>query len=372
MPDRVVSVARGAPEAPEREISAPSPAPKPIREGEAPAEALALPCDLDILCCAWSAAGSRRIILAAAVGLAVVFLGTALLWKCLGGPQLAAAVETSETKGERMGLLLYWGWRVLICIGFAWAVTALMGLGITRAVGLRVAAHLPSAPRSKPERESSQGGLETTAPTSALKFALTRWLRAFCLPIPCVLVLGSLAALRALLVAEGGFHSPILNAVLYVMLLGISVVTVAILAFLVLASPLWLPCVAVEDSSATAAISTSLLYVVRKPWTCLVYLAATALRAAAILALLGLVFFLAGPTSSFDPLSLLTFRKLQEAWAKPPSMQSFSELVIGLAQAALLLIGLGYALASLFAGAVGTYLAARAGVSGAPPAEIQT
>ena len=205
---------------------------------------------------------------------------------------------------------------------------------------------------------------------TACGFALRRWGRAFLLPMPCLILVGGLGALKVLMAATLR-PGPPLDALLYLVHLAVSAVIVAAAIFLVTAIPLSLACAVNEDSGIRNALSAGLLFLMRAPWMCLLYELATVLRAAAVCALVGAVLLVASGGLKMDYRRLLTLDHLRAAWNESFSAQFAGDLIVGIIHALILFATAGYALALLFAGATGTYFAVRARVSGVPPAEAR-
>jgi hypothetical protein len=242
----------------------------------------------------------------------------------------------------------------LFALVLAWLPISFIGLAIARFTAPRVA------------------GGEPLSLTAACRFAVPRWPRAFLLPMPCLLLLAVLAALKILLMQGhlAGAYGPVLQSVLYLLQLALAALAVVLAFLLLVAGPLWLPCLAVEDSSLQDTFSAALLFVMRAPWVCLGYGLATLLRAAAVGAFVAGIFYLAGSILNPTGLSaLLTLQKLRVAWSQPFGPKFLGDFLIGMVQALALFLTGGYLLTLLSAGATGTFFTVRARVSAAPQAE---
>ena len=332
----------------------PAPAPsEPVGSSGAPRATLQTPAQTgyykpEPLYRAWRAAFSWPAVELGAAGILLIYLAVAGLTLGLGASKLQSALFPAHVGALSSNDLLRLVLGYVLAVGLVWVDLSFIGLAITRLLLQRIASG------------------QAISLKSACGFALKRWLRAFVLPLPVLLMLAALVAAKALLMRASAVGGSPIEAVFCLAHVALSVAMVSLAFFLAAGGSAWLPCVAAEDATVRGALSASLLHVVRAPWMCLMYNAATLLRAAAACARSGAVLFLASPGLTTDPSSFLTLGRLRAAWNEPVSTQFICDIVIGIAQAGVFFMGAGYVLALLFAGGSGTYLAVRARVSGAP------
>ena len=331
------------------------PPPEPVGSSGAPRATLQTPAEAgyhkpEFLYRSWRAAFSWPAIELGAAGVLLIYLAIAGFTLGLGASKLQSALFPAHVGTLSSNDLLRLVLGYVLAVGLVWLALSFIGLAITRLILQRI------------------GSGEAISLRTACGFALKRWLRVFVLPLPVLLMLAALVAAKALLMRAGpaGDLGALIQPAAYLAHLLLSVAIVFLVFLLAAGGSAWLPCVAAEDATVRSALSASLLHIVRAPWMCLMYNVATLLRAAAACAVIGAVLFLASPTLTTDPSSLLTMERLRAAWNEPISAQFFCDIVIGIAQAGVFFLGAGYVLALLFAGGSGTYLAVRARVSGAP------